>query len=394
MSVSFAVPVPFNTPGGVQFVHQGEVIWIGLQLITLAVALAFLAWGFGARLRTSLGRLTGGKDQLTLVLFAWIYLAANTAAALPLRWADVARWAQWAGQGAQVPEAGAWLWGQAIGLGLLCAAAAGLLWIPNSLMAKSPRLWWLWLTAIAVPVLATGLVFWQVVLLPMTTRFEPLADAGLTARIEAIAERCGAGTVPIFVGGNDETVVGLGPTSRILIPPWALKLQTPDQVVSGVAHEMKHYRMGDNWLAIGSVGALVLAGGLLAQLLGHAALRLWGSRMGVGSLNDPAAFPLLVLILALAWTLAGLPIFNAVQKHAEHEADRFALEATRDNLAFSESQAAVGRQPWRMNEEDWITRVFFDTHPSQAARVRFGNSYRPWEHGQPGVYDRVCRPAA
>jgi Zn-dependent protease with chaperone function len=99
----------------------------------------------------------------------------------------------------------------------------------------------------------------------------------------------------------------------------------------------------------------------------------------------------MVLILSLAWALAGLPVFNAVQKHAEHEADRFSLEVTRDNRAFSQTQAEVARQPWRMNEEDWITSVFFDTHPSQADRVRFGDSYRPWELGRPGVYDRVCK---
>jgi STE24 endopeptidase len=394
MAGSAVVLVPFNTPQGVQFAHQGEMIWIGLHLVAVAVALVFLATGAGARLRTALGRLTGGRGYLTLVLFAWVYLATNTAAALPLHWADAARWAQWAGQGPLVPTVGAWLAGQTIGLGLRCAAAAGLLWIPYGLMARSPRLWWLWLTAIAVPLLTAGLVVWQVVLLPMTTRFEPLADAALSARIQAIAARCGAGKAPIFVGGNDETVVGLGPTSRILIPPWAIKLQTPNQIVSGVAHELKHYRMGDNWLAIATVGALVLAGGLLVQIFGNAALGLWGSRMNLGALNDPAALPLLVVVLTLAWILAGLPIFNDVQKHAEHEADRFALEATHDNLAFSASQAAVGRQPWRMNEEDWFTRVFLDNHPSQADRVRFGNSYRPWEHGQPGVYDRVCKPAA
>lgn len=392
MAASSAVPVPFNTPEAVRFVHQDEMIWLGFQLVTVAVALAFLVPKLGARLAAGLRRLTNGRGYLTLVFFAWVYLVANTVVALPLRWVDVARWARWVGRGPQVPQVGAWLSEQAIGLGLMCAAAAALLWIPYSLMVRSPRLWWLWLTVTTVPILTAGLVFWQVMLLPMTTRFEPLADAALNARIEAIAERCGAGRIPVLVGGNDETVVGLGPTSRVLVPPWVLALQTPNQVVSGIAHELKHYRMGDNWLAIATVGALMLGGGLLVQLLGNAAIKLWGARIGVQNLSDPAALPLVVLILTLAWACAGLPLFNAVQKHVEHEADRFALEVTHDNLAFSESQAAVGRQPWRMNEEDWITRVFFDTHPSQADRVRFGNSYRPWAEGKPGVYDRVCKP--
>ncbi len=152
--------------------------------------------------------------------------------------------------------------------------------------------------------------------------------------------------------------------------------------------------MGDNWLALGLVGALMLAGALLVQVVGGLAIRIWGPRLGLASLHDPAALALIALILALSWSVAGLPIFNAVQKHAEHEADLFALEATHDNRALSEWQAKAGSLPWKMNEEDWVTSVFLDNHPSQADRVRFGNSYRPWAHGQRGVYDGVCKPGA
>ena len=190
------------------------------------------------------------------------------------------------------------------------------------------------------------------------------------------------------------TVVGLGPTTRILVAPWALKLQAPRQLITTIAHELKHDLMGDNWLALGVVGALMLAGALLVQVLGGLSIRLWGPRMGLTSLHDPAALPLMALILALSWSLAGLPVFNAVQKHAEHEADRFALEATHDNRAFSEAQTTAAGLPWKMNEEDWFTSAFLDNHPSQADRVRFGNSYRPWAHRQRGVYDGVCKPAA
>jgi Zn-dependent protease with chaperone function len=198
----------------------------------------------------------------------------------------------------------------------------------------------------------------------------------------------------VLVGGGDTTVVGLGPTSRILVDDFSLKLATPAQLMTTLAHELKHHLMGDNWLAVRVVGALMLAGALLVQVLGGAAIGLWGRRMGLASLHDPAALPLIVLIVTLSWGAAGLPIFNAVQKHVEFEADRFALELTHDNRAFSEWQAKGSSLPWRMNEEDWITSTFLDNHPSQADRVRFGNSYRPWAEGRKGVYDGVCKPAA
>jgi Zn-dependent protease with chaperone function len=394
MAVAAPVPVPPNTPEAIAFTHQGELIWVGLHLLTVAVAAALLFSGLGARVRATLDRITGARSYPTLVLFACTYLIADTALSLPLRWIDAARWSQWARLGFKAPDPAAWFTGRAASLALECAAVAALIWIPYALMRRRPRTWWLWLTAVGVPALVAGLLLWQVVLLPLTTRFEPLGDSALSARIDAIAARCGAGRPPVLVGGDDETVVGLGPSSRILIPPWLLKQQTPDQFVSGVAHELKHYRMGDNWLALGVVAALVLIGALLVHVFANAAVSRWGPRLGLRSLDDPATLPLIVLVLAIAWPLAGLPAFNAIQRHVEHEADRFALEVTRDNRALSESQATVARQPWRMVDEDAFTRIFLDNHPSAGERIRFGNDYRPWEHGQPGVYDRVCAPPA
>lgn len=398
MTASTWVPVPTNAPGAELFSQQGDLIWIGLQLVVVAVALAFLLTGLGARLRSALQRLTKDSPYWTLTLFACAYLVVTRLVSLPLEYyAQVGHWNDWGFPeltGFPKTRFGAWLVGYAALLAVALVAALLLLWIPFALIARAPRLWWLYLTAIAVPVLAIALVTAQVVIAPMTTRLEPLADPGLNAQIQAMAERCGAGRIPVFIGGNDETVVGLGPTSRVLISRYALTAQTRAELMTTLAHELKHYRVGDNWLALAVVGGLILAGALLVQLLGPVAIRRWGTRFGFASLADPAALPLMVLILTLAWASAGLPIFNAVQRHVEVEADRFALEVTHDNHAFATWQAAAAKAPWRMNDYDGFFEVFMATHPSQADRVRMGDSYRPWERGQPGVYDKVCKPAS
>ncbi len=386
------VPLPVNTPAAVAFTHEGELIWAGLQLIPVALALLLLFTGLGARWRNALERLTGRRGYLAYVLFACSWLVLTWAATAPLHWLDAARWVRW---GADfTPHPGSWLAGQAATLAVMLALAAALLWVPRLLIARLPRLWWLALTAIIVPLLTAGLVLFQVAVMPMTTRFEPLKDPALVADVQAMASRCGLGPVAVFVGGDDTTVVGLGPTSRILISRRALDAETPAQVRGVLAHELKHYRMGDNWLAIAVVGALILAGLFLVQVLGRAAIKRWSGRFGFTSLADPAALPLIALILTLAWALAGLPIFNAVQRHAELEADRFALELTRDNDAIASWQASVAKAPWRMVDYDWTFRIFFATHPSDVERIRLANSYRPWAEGKPGAYDRVCRPPA
>ena len=389
------VPIPTDSPTALAFAHEGELLFLGLQLVAAAVPLIFLATGWGGRLRARIERLTGRRPWLTLTLFAWAFLAVQTAALLPLLYLrDVARWERFAAIGFPPPPIGGWLTSQAASLAMTALLAAALLWIPFRLIARRPKAWPFLFTAVALPALTGALVLWQVVLMPMTTAFRPIQDPAVAARVHALAERCRAGAIPVLVGGSDTTAVGLGPTSRILVGAIEMKIETPDQLMTTLAHELKHQLMGDNWLAIGLVGALMLAGALLVQLLGGAAIRLWGPRMGIVSLHDPAALPLIVLILTLGWGFGGLPIFNAVQKHVEIEADRFALEVTHDNRAFSEWQARAGSLPWRMNEEDWFTSTFLDNHPSQADRVRFGDSYRPWALGKHGRYDGVCNPSA
>ena len=175
MTDSSPVPIPINTPVALAFAHEGELLFLGLQLIALAVPLAFLATGWGARLGAGIARLTGGRRWLTLTLFVWIFLIAETAASLPLLYLrDIGRWGRFAAQGFPPPAVSGWLAGQATGLLMMAILAAALLWIPFRLIERRPKSWPVILTAIALPALTAALVLWQVVLMPMTTRFEPI----------------------------------------------------------------------------------------------------------------------------------------------------------------------------------------------------------------------------
>ena len=52
----------------------------------------------------------------------------------------------------------------------------------------------------------------------------------LAAKIELLAARCGVAHIPVFVGGNEDTVVGLGPTNRIILDKDIFRNETPDQI--------------------------------------------------------------------------------------------------------------------------------------------------------------------
>ena len=106
--------------------------------------------------------------------------------------------------------------------------------------------------------------------------------------------------------------------------------------------------------------------------------------MGFRNLADPASFPLIVLILT-SCRLCVLPLFNLYARHIEHEADRFGLELTHENRAEAELEASYIVRNRMTPDWDMFFLVFRATHPADAERIRFANSYHPWNEGKPLV---------
>ena len=369
------VAIPVATAAVMAHAHIREVLWGLLQLAALLLPLLLLFTGWSARIRTACAWLARGNRYATLLGVTAVYLVLGFLVSVPLFY-----WRDGAFQ-ALAPEA--------VRTAILLVPAALFLWIPFALIRSSPRRWWIYSALALIPVAFAVLVALPVFVDPLFTSYKPLDNPKLAREIETLAARCGVGPIPIFVGGDDDTVVGLGPTNRIVLETGIEKVETPDQITGTVSHELKHYVMGDNYKALAIIAALLFAGFGLVHMLGRAAIRRWHRRFGFDQLSDPAALPLIVLILTAFW-LAVLPAFNAFARSIEREADRFGLELTHTGPANAALYAGwVKDSP---ADYDTFFRVFRATHPSIAERIAFANAYRPWETGVPLVYGDICRP--
>jgi Zn-dependent protease with chaperone function len=228
------------------------------------------------------------------------------------------------------------------------------------------------------------------VLAPLWTTYRPMPAGPLAAHAQALGERCGIAHLRILVGGNDDaTVIGLGPFNQIVVSEkFVHDLTEPEQVVN-LAHELKHYLTWDSWQAIGLIAAFLLGGLWLVDVLGRRLLVRCGYRWGFTGLADPASFPLILFTLTALWLAAGFPLYNAVQRRAELEADRFALELTHLNRAQGLLQIRYSK--YSLNDYDTFFRTWMANHPSISERVRFANTYRPWDKSEPLSYGTRCR---
>ena len=109
------------------------------------------------------------------------------------------------------------------------------------------------------------------------------------------------------------------------------------------------------------------------------------ARFGFQRLDDPAALPLIVLLVGLA-TFLIQPLGLAWSRHIEHEADRFALELTHDNHAMAMAFVKLQQENLSNPRPGRLYKFWRSSHPPLGERIDFANRYRPWESGSQQSY--------
>ncbi len=383
------VVVPHTTQAAIAFAQHREPLWMAAQLLPILIAFLVVVTGIGARLRLLCARRAGANWFWTVTLFACLYVLVAALIIAPFDYyRDIVDMRAF---GHAVPSPPQWFAGEAAGLAAKLVVTGLFVWIPYAVIAKYPRRWWLCSAFALMPVVFLVLVAIPVWVNPLTTNYQPLGNTSLAAKIEALATRCGATHIPVLVGGDEDTVVGLGPTNRIILDKDIFRNETPDQIVFTVGHELKHYVEMDNWKALAIIVFLLLAGFFLVDHIG----RWWIARaarvFGFDDLADPASLPLIIVILSVCW-LAVSPLINLYSRHIEHEADRFGLELTHENRGMAEIFANEIARDDEPADSDTFSLIFRANHPSRAERIRFADDYHPWEDGKPLVYGEACKP--
>ena len=255
----------------------------------------------------------------------------------------------------------------AIGLAFTIVAASAV----YTAIYVTERWWWL-----VAAILATGaaIVLTNIlptVLLPLFYRLEPLDRPDLTERLIALAREQGIDALGVYVWGLGEktrkanaALVGLGSTRRILLSDTLLAEYSDDEIEVILAHELAHHVHRDLWKAIAIEAAVALAAAWCADFSRRAV----GPVLGFYGPQDLAALPLHLLGAGVV-SVAAVPLVNAVSRHNERRADRFALGLTRRPAAFISALRRLSAQNLAEPRPGAITRVLFYTHPPVEERI-------------------------
>jgi STE24 endopeptidase len=390
------VAIPEPSEKASRYHRTGNWLWGLVQVWTLAVPAALLVTGTSARLR-DLAWKVGRRWVVAVAIYAALYIALVALINLPLTYyLGFVRPHEY---GLSDESFGHWLRDATVRLLVAMLMGALFLWVPYALLARSPRRWWLYTGLLAVP-FSFGMVLvkpaWYD---PLFNRFGPMEDKRLEARIVALAERAGVSGARVYqVDKSRETrtvnayVTGFLGTKRIVLWDTTLARLAPEEVLCVMGHELGHYVLGHVVLGTSLSCVLTLAGLAFVHVVSGALIRHFRGRFGFDRPADVASLPLLFLLGHLFF-LATTPLSYAVSRSMEHEADRFALEITRDNYGCASAFVKFQQDNLSYPSPHWLYKVWRATHPPMGERIAFCNAYRPWERGEPGRYEGYFRGA-
>lgn len=384
------VDVPAATPTALRYYASGNRLWILDQVVPIALLAIMLFSGLSARLRKWAQRLARRNRFFTIAVYFALFMIGAFVVMLPLTYYE--EFVRQHAYGLSNQTLQKWWTDSLTTLALSCVAGALFLWIPYLLLRKSPRRWWLYTAAAAVPFIVVANLIAPIWIAPLFNKFEPMKDKALETRILALAARGGIKGARVFeVNKSVDTktsngyAAGLWHTKRIVLWDTLIARMDDRELQFVMAHEIGHYVLWHIWqlIALNSLTIIVVLYG--AYTIMGAVVARWAHRFGFSDISDVASLPLLLLVINVC-SLAVTPVTLTFIRHLEHEADRFALELTQTNhsagTAFVKLQQGALSNP----RPGALFKLWRADHPPVAERIEFSNDYHPWREGAPLRY--------
>ncbi|WP_417622519.1 M48 family metallopeptidase [Parasphingorhabdus sp.] len=369
-----------------QYFEGGYWLILWGALIGILIDFLILQSRLSARFRDWAERVTRRK-WLQPALYTLPYVIAGFLLTLP--WSIYTGFFREQQYGLMNQGFGAWFGEQMIGLAISLIIFPLLIMAIFAVIRRAPKIWWLWGTGVIAIFLFIGLLLGPIFISPLFNDYQEMAEGPMRDRIVAMAAEYDIPADNIYVFDQSTqhkrisaNVSGIGPTIRISLNDNLLERTAPEEVAAVMGHELGHYVLGHTWRTV-LILALIMAVGLfITARLAPQLIERHGTRWGVRSVSDPAAIPVLSLILT-AYFFAATPAINSLIRINESEADRFGLETAREPDGFA--KVSMRLSEYRKIEPGPVEEMLFFDHPSGATRVRMAMQWKADHVENPGM---------
>lgn len=258
------------------------------------------------------------------------------------------------------------------GAALLLVVGAPLIAMALLFMREAGSAWWLWVWMLWATFNLLAVWLYPTLIAPLFNRFAPLEDRALAERVNALLTRCGFRSGGLYVmdgsrrsAHGNAYFTGFGRKRRIVFFDTLLAKLTPPEVEAVLAHELGHFhhRHVTQRIVIGLLTAAI-ALWLLAQLRDS---EWFFAGLGAGAPGDAMALVLFALVLPV-FVFPASPLFSALSRRHEFEADRFAVHHT-SAAALSSALIGLYKDNAATLTPDPLHSMFYDSHPPASLRL-------------------------
>jgi STE24 endopeptidase len=245
------------------------------------------------------------------------------------------------------------------------------------LMGAAGAWWWLWTWAVWMGFNLLILFIYPTFIAPLFNRFQPLDDDHLRQRVTALMARCGFRASGLFVmDGSRRSAhanayfTGFGAARRVVFFDTLLQKLTPEEVEAVLAHELGHFKHRHIAQRIVLMFGVSLAG---LALLGWLSTRAWFyTGLGVtpnmnGTPNDALAL-LLFLLVTPVFTFVLGPVFAALSRRNEFEADAYAVSQSSGQALSSALLKLYEDNAATLTPDPLYVKVYY-SHPPASERL-------------------------
>jgi len=389
-------PVAVPEPSGKAMARyrSGIVLWVADTVWGFALPALILFTGASARMRDWAVRI-GRKRFFIIAIYFAIFSVITYVIDLPRAYYE--EFAREHAYGLSNQTFTKWISDSVTALAVSIVIGALFMWVPYLLLRKSPRRWWLYTSLAAVPFLMLIIVVTPIFIEPLFNKFGPMKNKTLEQRILQLADRAGIEGGRVYeVDKSTDTkalnayVTGLGTTKRIVLWDTTIARLDEPELLFVMGHEMGHYVLGHIWKFVTLFSCLILVTLYAVHRIAGWLIARYQARLGFTELADVASLPLLLLLVSVGFLVAS-PFALAYGRHAEHEADRFGLEITRDNHSAATAFVKLQQDNLANPRPHWLLKILRADHPPLGERIDFCNTYRPWEQGQPLAYEHLFK---
>lgn len=270
------------------------------------------------------------------------------------------------------------LWLQDLGKSVLLGLGMGgpLLLLVLWLMGAAGPSWWIWTWGVWMCFNVLAMLIYPTWIAPWFNKFQPLNDAPLAARVQALMQRCGFRAQGFYVmDGSKRSAhanayfTGFGAAKRVVFYDTLLARLSADEVDAVLAHELGHFAHRHILKRLVSVFALSLMG---FALLGWLSTQVWfytglGVMPNALGANDALALLLFMLALPAFTTFIG-PVFSWTSRRHEFEADAYAVQKSSGEHLASALLKLYEDNASTLTPDPWYVRFYY-SHPPALQRL-------------------------